>query len=118
MQGPVRLASVAVAMAAEIMASTRIGFIGAGQMAEAIARGLDKAGVVPADKMCASDVNVSRMKVFESLGTSVCTSNKQVPIRRPALLIPGLLYPSCVCACTRAWLYDETLHLVSVSVTV
>ncbi|KAG0590728.1 hypothetical protein KC19_1G122300 [Ceratodon purpureus] len=74
----IRFACVAVAMAADMLANTRVGFIGAGQMAEAIARGLDKAGVVPANKMCASDVNVGRMKVFESLGTSVCSSNTKL----------------------------------------
>lgn len=73
-----RFSSVVVAMAMDLAANTRVGFIGAGQMAEAIARGLDRSGLVPADRMYASDVNVSRTQVFESLGTSICSSNSKV----------------------------------------
>lgn len=67
-----------MAMGFELAANTRLGFIGAGQMAEAIARGLNKAGVVSSDRMCAADINVSRCEVFESIGTSVCASNAKV----------------------------------------
>ena len=56
-----------------------LGFIGAGQMAEAIARGLDRAGVLPVSRMFAADVNADRCQVFTSLGASVCSSNVQVP---------------------------------------
>ena len=77
---PIRFASAAVVMADYLMANTRVGFIGAGQMAEAIARGLHQSGMVPANMISASDVNVNRMKVFESMGTSVCTSNTKVSI--------------------------------------
>jgi len=71
--------ATAVAMATDLVtANTRVGFIGAGIMAEAIARGLDKSGVVSAHMMSASDVNVGRRKVFESMGTSICTSNAKL----------------------------------------
>ena len=56
-----------------------VGFIGAGQMAEAIARGLDRAEILPASRMFAADVNADRCKVFTSLGASVCSTNAQVP---------------------------------------
>ncbi len=57
---------------------TRIGFIGAGQMAEAIAKGLNSAGVVRCDQMIAADVNLGRCKVFQSLGIAICGSNTEV----------------------------------------
>eukprot|EP00249_Psilotum_nudum_P007823 c20844_g1_i1 orf=531-1337(-) len=60
------------------MDTLRLGFIGAGQMAEAIANGLNRAGVLPPSRMCAADVSSSRRKVFESMGALVCSSNSQV----------------------------------------
>lgn len=82
-----RFSSVVVAMAMDLAANTRVGFIGAGQMAEAIARGLDRSGLVPADRMYASDVNVSRTQVFESLGTSICSSNSKLAENSNVLIL-------------------------------
>lgn len=65
-------------MAHTVLETTRLGFIGAGQMAEAIARGLDRAGVLPTSRMCAADVNASRCEVFQSFGASICHSNAQL----------------------------------------
>lgn len=46
----------------------RLGFIGAGQMAEAVARGLSTAGVVSLADMSAADVSSDRLAVFSDLG--------------------------------------------------
>jgi hypothetical protein len=72
-----------------VAAGTRIGFIGAGQMAEAIAKGLNSAGVVRCDQMIAADVNLGRCKVFQSLGIAICGSNSEVQILNPKPLSPS-----------------------------
>lgn len=56
----------------------RIGFVGSGQMAEALARGLIAKGVVNADQMCCSDPNQSRKDLFQSIGITPFESNLDV----------------------------------------
>lgn len=56
----------------------RIGFIGSGQMAEALARGLINKGVVSGDKMVCSDPNPARKEVFSSFGATPYESNVDV----------------------------------------
>jgi hypothetical protein len=70
-----------------VAAGTRIGFIGAGQMAEAIAKGLNSAGVVRCDQMIAADVNLGRCKVFQSLGIAICGSNTEVAEASDVLIL-------------------------------
>jgi pyrroline-5-carboxylate reductase len=48
------------------MTKARVGFIGAGNMAEAIARGVMSAGVFAADQMLAADVSPERREFFQS----------------------------------------------------
>lgn len=55
-----------------------LGFIGAGNMAEAIARGAIEKGVLTAEAMIASDPSEERRAVFESLGIRVVQSNAEV----------------------------------------
>jgi pyrroline-5-carboxylate reductase len=55
----------------------KIGFIGAGMMAEAFARGLLKAGVSP-DAMSASDPDENRQAVFSNLGIPCVNGNRSV----------------------------------------
>lgn len=81
-------------MGLQAAANTRLGFIGAGQMAEAIARGLKNAGVVSADRMFAADISANRCQVFESFGTCICPSNAKVclgPIVCVCLFVSCLL---------------------------
>ncbi len=52
-----------------------LGFIGAGNMAEAIARASIQQGVVPADRIIASDPAPGRRSVFESLGVKTTDQN-------------------------------------------
>jgi pyrroline-5-carboxylate reductase len=49
---------------ASASSSPRLGFLGAGMMAEALAKGFDKAGVARASDMVATDINAERMAVF------------------------------------------------------
>lgn len=58
--------------------SQKIGFIGAGQMAEALARGFIDKGVITADQVLCTDVNAERNQVFESFGAKSFTSPKEV----------------------------------------
>ena len=56
----------------------RVGFIGAGQMAEALARGFIAKGVVKASDMVATDPVAARRDVFESFSVKPVTSNAEV----------------------------------------
>ncbi len=55
-----------------------LGFVGAGNMAEAIARGAIDKGVLSADSMIASDPSAARKALFEGLGIKVVDSNAEV----------------------------------------
>jgi len=55
-----------------------LGFVGAGNMAEAIARGAIEKGVLSADAMVASDPSDARKQVFEEMGIKVVDSNAEV----------------------------------------
>lgn len=68
--------NMAVTKGLDVPATTRVGFIGAGQMAEAIARGFVKSGILPADQIFAS--RGSRKAIFESFGVNVCSNTEVV----------------------------------------
>jgi pyrroline-5-carboxylate reductase len=55
-----------------------LGFLGAGNMAEAIASGAISGGVLSAGQMIASDPSSARQAVFEKLGIKVVDSNAEV----------------------------------------
>jgi pyrroline-5-carboxylate reductase len=54
-----------------------LAILGAGQMAEAILRGLLRGGVIPPDKIIASDPTEARRHLFASLGITVTASNAE-----------------------------------------
>lgn len=56
----------------------RIGFIGAGQMAEALARGLIAKGVVKAENIFATDPMAERKEVFRSFRANPVDTNAEV----------------------------------------
>ena len=56
----------------------RIGFIGAGQMAEALARGFSDKKLVKIEDVVATDPAEARMKVFGELGARTVDSNSKV----------------------------------------
>lgn len=53
-------------MTENVLAGQRIGFIGAGNMAEAIIRGLIEGGGVDPDRISASDINAKRLAFMET----------------------------------------------------
>lgn len=56
-----------------------LGFIGAGKMAESIAKGVAKSGVLPPDRICtAVHSNLKRRDAFESIGVKVFSDNNAV----------------------------------------
>lgn len=59
--------------------SCKIGFIGAGKMAESIARGVVNSGVLPASQVRTAHLG-TRRTVFESFGVKVFDQNSQVLI--------------------------------------
>ncbi len=66
----------------------RIGFLGSGQMAEALARGMIAKGVVASNQLHCSDPNPDRLKVFTSFGATAYQTNTEVracQCRRPGL---------------------------------
>jgi hypothetical protein len=68
----------------------RIGFMGAGQMAEALARGLIDKGVIAASNICCSDPTPARKELFKSLGATPFDTNLEVRSCRRRLLLPLL----------------------------
>lgn len=71
--------ALAAAQDADMVAlQKRIGFMGAGQMAEALARGLIDKGVVDASQICCSDPAGTRKELFRSLGATPYDTNLEV----------------------------------------
>jgi hypothetical protein len=75
----------------------RIGFMGAGQMAEALARGLIDKGVVQASQICCSDPAAARKELFRSLGATPYDTNLEVrlgvlPVRRHCCQLDSTLF--------------------------
>ena len=69
------------------MCNERIGFLGAGQMAEAIARGLIQAKVFSSGDLFVSDPLPTRRSVFESFGVRVTRDNLAVAGQCATLLV-------------------------------
>jgi pyrroline-5-carboxylate reductase len=53
-----------------------VGFIGAGNMAEAIVRGIIAQGVVPADRIVVADPSAARTELFAAMGATVAPDNR------------------------------------------
>jgi len=62
-------------MSGGVLAGRRLGLVGAGKMAEAIVTGVVRAGVLPKDRITASDPNPSRREVMASLGVRTVEEN-------------------------------------------
>uniref|UniRef100_M1AP45 Pyrroline-5-carboxylate reductase n=1 Tax=Solanum tuberosum TaxID=4113 RepID=M1AP45_SOLTU len=58
--------------------SYKVGFIGAGKMAESIARGVVKSGILPASRIRTAHSGSARRTAFESIGVTVFDNNSQV----------------------------------------
>lgn len=58
--------------------SYKVGFIGAGKMAESIARGVVKSGILPASRIRTAHTGSARRTAFESIGVTVFDNNTQV----------------------------------------
>nr|ACT37661.1 pyrroline-5-carboxylate reductase [Phytolacca acinosa] len=56
----------------------KLGFIGAGKMAESIARGVVNSGVLPPSRIRTAHLGANRRKAFESFGVTVFDQNQQV----------------------------------------
>lgn len=68
-----------LAMSASILTDTyKLGFIGAGKMAESIARGVVKSGVLPASRIRTSHKDSGRRDAFSSFGVKVFDNNQEV----------------------------------------
>lgn len=68
-------------MAATVPVQTdtlKLGFIGAGKMAESIARGVVQYGVLPASRIRTAHLGSARRAAFESFGVNVLDHNNQV----------------------------------------
>ncbi|GIL71398.1 hypothetical protein Vretimale_2729 [Volvox reticuliferus] len=65
----------------------RIGFLGSGQMAEALARGLVKRGLVTAERIACNDPNPVRKELFKSFGAMPYDSNVEVARNADVLFV-------------------------------
>ena len=61
--------------------SQNIGFIGAGMMAEALAKGFVNKGVIQAGQVFCHDPTPARQEVFRSMGATPCESGAEVRLR-------------------------------------
>ncbi|MEM8737535.1 MAG: pyrroline-5-carboxylate reductase [Planctomycetota bacterium] len=69
------------------MTTYTLGMIGAGNMAEAIARGAVDRGVVPAERLLASDPSEQRLEVFRGFGVASAESNTELVASCEAVLL-------------------------------
>ena len=70
------------------MSDIQLGFIGAGNMAEAIARGILRAAVLAPEEMIATDPDAERRRLFiDALGIEAVEENEQVVERAPCVLV-------------------------------
>ncbi|XP_004697426.1 pyrroline-5-carboxylate reductase 3 [Echinops telfairi] len=67
-----------MAASAETLGPQRVGFVGAGRMAEAIARGLIRAGKVEAQNVLASAPTDRNLCLFQALGCQTTHTNREV----------------------------------------
>jgi hypothetical protein len=91
---PLRLAPPRRAAAARSPARTlamaappRIGFLGAGMMAEALAKGFVSAGVATAGGIVATDIAQARKDVFAAAGMGVVATSREVRTRAAACAV-------------------------------
>jgi pyrroline-5-carboxylate reductase len=80
-------------------AGKRIGFIGAGQMAEALARGFISKGVAAAANIWATDPVTERRDVFAAMGAHAAATNAEVVQNADVIFIA--VKPQYVGACLR-----------------
>jgi hypothetical protein len=86
----------------------RIGFMGSGQMAEALARGLIDRGVVQASQICCSDPAPARKELFRSLGCTPYDTNFEVgqsTAQHTAVAVAAAVRSYCL------WTFCLTAHL-------
>ena len=83
-------------MAAIAPSDLRVGFMGAGQMAEALARGWIAKGVVTAGHVCCTDPAVARKELFKSWGSVAYDSNAEVCCHTRLLAC----LPACLLICS------------------
>ena len=69
------------------LANANVGFVGAGNMAEAILRGILRAGLVPAARIAAFDVTPTRCDLFRSLGADIVGNNQALAKRSDILIL-------------------------------
>ena len=70
------------------MSTVQLGFLGGGNMAEAIARGIIRAEVLAPGEMIASDPDPERRRVFlDALGVSAVAENERVVQHAPTVLV-------------------------------
>ncbi|KAL6010026.1 hypothetical protein ACLOJK_000457 [Asimina triloba] len=85
------------------MEAINIGFIGAGKMAESIARGVAKSGVLPPSNLCTAHRTADRRDVFSSFGVRVYQHNTEVSYNPAAISCPAdILLPRRIFICSTA----------------
>ena len=68
----------------------RVGFLGGGNMGEALVRGLTKTGAVPAEHLLVTDVRGDRLEELQRLYGIQTVSDNVSLVRRADVIISGL----------------------------
>ena len=96
------------------MEDKKIGFLGAGQMAEALARGFVNQGIVKAENIRATDPMAERKEVFRSFGAVAVDTNAAVssrtlshPLWRPSVRSPRYPIPCSTSHTLHALVYSR-----------
>lgn len=84
----------------------KIGFIGAGKMAESIARGVVKSGIVPASNIRTAHLGSSRRTAFESFGVKVFDHNNLVLLFHCSIFVFACVCNHFICA---SYCYETVL---------
>eukprot|EP00877_Chromochloris_zofingiensis_P009390 jgi/Chrzof1/4704/Cz14g23140.t1 len=74
-------------LAVDMGLDKRVGFMGAGQMAEALARGLMHKGVLKPAQICCTDPVNNRKELFKSFGATPYDTNLEVAQNSDVLIV-------------------------------
>ena len=85
------------------LSGTRIGFIGAGQMAEALALGFVNKASVPASNIYATALRQKRKDDFAAWGANACDSNAELVSKCDVIFVAVKTTATAEAASTQTW---------------
>ena len=96
------------------MSNYKIGFIGSGKMASAIAAGVVNKNIFSADEILASDISEDSLKYFqEACGADICTDNSKVINECQTIILA--VKPQVAEAVSSQLTVKENSHIISIA---